>query len=140
MQLTTRNKKNLTPKQELFLENLIATKGDIHEAAELAGYAGNPYQVIKSLKEEIIELAHNILAKEAPKAAFKLVEIMTGNKPIANVNTKLQAAQTLLDRVGVVKQEKLDINHNVQGGIFILPEKEIIDVEAEEVNVEEERP
>ena len=120
----------LTEQQEKFLNALFGeAQGNPKMAGEIAGYSANSYpKVLKSLKEEIIELAHNILAKEAPKAAFKLVEIMTGNKPIANVNTKLQAAQTLLDRVGVVKQEKLDINHNVQGGIFILPEKEIIDV------------
>ena len=91
-------------------------------------------------KISVLLISWGLIDPWFPFPAFKLVEIMTGNKPIANVNTKLQAAQTLLDRVGVVKQEKLDINHNVQGGIFILPEKEIIDVEAEEVNVEEKGP
>ena len=137
MQLTNSNRK-LTEKQELFLNNLIETEGDINKAADLAGYSGNPYQVIKSLKNEIVDLAQNILAKEAPKAAFKLVEVMTSNKPISNVNAKLQAAQTLLDRVGVVKQEKVSVDHNVSGGIFILPEKNNITIEGE--YVEEERP
>ena len=31
-------------------------------------------------------------------------------------------------RVGLGKKERLDVNHNVQGGIFILPEKETIDI------------
>jgi hypothetical protein len=42
---------------------------------------------------------------------------------------KLQAAQTVLERVGLGKTERVDVNHNVQGGIFILPEKQTIDVE-----------
>ena len=30
------------------------------------------------------------------------------------------------------KKEKLDINHNVTGGIFILPQKETIDLSADD--------
>ena len=136
MKLAKSNRK-LTEKQENFLEFLLETQGDIAKAAELAGYSGNTNQVIKSLKQEIVDLAQNILAKEAPKAAFKLVEVMTSDKPMPNINAKLQAAQTLLDRVGVTKQDKVEVNHNVLGGIFILPEKEsiIIDGNVEEGNV-----
>tara|TARA_R100001510_G_C7571806_1_gene147931 strand:+ start:229 stop:645 length:417 start_codon:yes stop_codon:yes gene_type:complete len=136
MNLAKANRK-LTEKQEHFLENLLETKGDIAKAAELAGYSGNTNQVIQSLKQEIVDLAQNILAKEAPKAAFKLVEVMTSDKPMPNINAKLQAAQTLLDRVGVTKQDKVEVNHNVSGGIFILPEKDsiVIDGDIEEAHV-----
>ena len=65
--LTTRK---LTDKQEKFLEHLVDTKGNLKLSAELAGYRGNHYQVIQSLKEEIIDLASNVLAREAPSAAF----------------------------------------------------------------------
>jgi len=121
--------KRLTDKQQLFLDNILTTQGDLKLSAELAGYSGNHYQVIKSLKEEIVELASNVLAREAPKAAFKLVEVMTAADAIPQANVKLQAAQTVLDRVGLGKTERVDVNHNVQGGIFILPEKHTIDVE-----------
>ena len=63
---------------------------------------------------------------------------MNSDKSMPQVNTKLQAAQTILDRVGVSKRERLDVNHNVNGGIFILPEKQPIEVEAEVVEVIEE--
>ena len=44
------NKKELTEKQESFLDNLMKTGGDPKKAAELAGYAEGGYdQVIKSL-------------------------------------------------------------------------------------------
>ena len=62
---------------------------------------------------------------------------MQSNTTIPQASVKLQAAQTILDRVGVVKQEKLDINHNINGGIFILPEKETIDIIAEDAEYEE---
>jgi hypothetical protein len=70
-------------------------------------------------------------AKEAaPKAAFKLVEIMESNRPIIQANNKLAAAQTLLDRVGVGKIDRVDVNHNVNsGGIFLMPDKKPLDLE-----------
>ena len=121
-------KRKLTEKQEKFLENVIETKGNFKLSAELAGYSGNHYQIIQSLKQELVDLASDVLAKEAPTAAFKLVDVLTTNKPIPQANVKVQAAQTILDRVGLGKKERLDVNHNVQGGIFILPEKETIDI------------
>ena len=48
---------------------------------------------------------------------------MTADSSIPQANVKLQAAQTILDRVGLGKQDRVEVNHNVKGGIFILPEK-----------------
>lgn len=132
MTLPTTNKRTLTEKQQSFLNNLIETKGDLKLSAELAGYAGNHYQVINSLKQEIVELASTVLAREAPKAAFKLVEVMDSDIAMPQANVKLQAAQTILDRVGVAKTERLQVDQNVNGGIFILPEKQLIDIKEED--------
>jgi glycerate-2-kinase len=129
-------KRNLTEKQEAFLNHLVETGGDFKKSAELAGYSGNHYQILKSLKNEVVDLASDVLAREAPTAAFKLIEVMKSDKPVPQANNKLQAAQTILDRAGVVKTDKLDVNHNVSGGIFILPEKHTIDIEAEDVSYE----
>ena len=130
--------RKLTEKQEHFLQNLLETKGDLKLSAELAGYSGNHYQVIKSLRQEIVDLASDVLAKEAPSAAFKLIEVMQDTEAIPQANVKLQAAQTILDRVGVSKKERLDVNHNVQGGIFILPEKETLVLKMAEDGVYED--
>ena len=129
--------RQLTEKQENFLNNLIETKGDLKLSAELAGYSGNHYQIIQSLKKEIVDLATNVLAREAPRAAFKLVEVMSSTDAIPQANIKLQAAQTILDRVGVSKTERIDVNHNVSGGIFILPEKETINLNVEDGDYED---
>ena len=48
-----------------------------------------------------------------------------------------QAAQTLLDRVGISKRERLEVSHNHQGGIFLLPDKETITINAQEAEYEE---
>jgi|TARA_Y100000033_G_scaffold45044_1_gene48062 phosphoribosylformylglycinamidine (FGAM) synthase-like enzyme len=134
-----KNNRNLTDKQKSFLDNLVATEGDFKKAAELAGYSGNHYQVLKSLKEEVVDLASDVLARSAPKAAFKLVEMIDSNKPIPQASQKLNAAQTILDRVGVAKTDRVQVDHNVQGGIFILPEKQAVVIEdAEFSNITEE--
>jgi len=134
-----KNNRNLTDKQKSFLDNLVATEGDFKKAAELAGYSGNHYQVLKSLKEEVVDLASDVLARSAPKAAFKLVDMIDSNKPIPQASQKLHAAQTILDRVGVAKTDRVQVDHNVQGGIFILPEKQTVVIEdAEFSNITEE--
>ena len=122
------NKRKLTEKQEAFLDHLVETKGDAKQAAELAGYKSSHYHIIKALNREVLDITEQILAQSAPKAAFKLLEIMDSNRPIPQASNKLQAAQSVLDRVGVVKTERLDITHNAGGGIFLLPEKEVIEV------------
>ena len=108
----------------------METNGDFKKSAELAGYSGNHYQVLKSLREEVVDLASDVLAREAPQAAFKIIEVLKSNKPIPQANYKLQAAQTVLDRVGVAKTDRIQVDHNATGGIFILPEKQAIDIEA----------
>ena len=133
------NKRKLTEQQEKFLAALSSeAKGDINKALDIAGYKpGASYSVINSLKEEIIDVATKILAKSAPQASNKLVEILNSDAPIPQVNAKLQAAQTLLDRVGVAKRDKLDVTHSSGSGIFILPEKKPI-IEAEDIEVIDE--
>ena len=117
-----------TERQLSFLANLLKTGGDPKQAAELAGYSEGSYpQVIKALKQEMIDLASDVLAQSAPKAAFKLVEVMEAEHSIPQSNVKIQAAQTILDRIGLGKAERIDVNHKVddsnQGSLFILPAK-----------------
>ena len=120
--------RTLTDKQESFLEHLIDTKGDAKQAAELAGYSGHYSQIVKSL----------ILANSAPRAAFKVVEIMESNRPVVQASNKLAAAITLLDRVGVSKVDKLDVTHKAAGGIFLMPDKKPMEAEYTEIITGEE--
>ena len=123
--------KELTVKQQSFLDNLVDTGGDLKKAAELSGEAENGHwQVAKALRHEIIELASGILAQSAPKAAMKLVDIMDSEAPIPQANVRMQAAQTILDRTGLGKKDTLDVHHKVEGGLFILPAKEEIIIDA----------
>ena len=129
--------RNYTSKQQAFLDALYANStGDINQAMVSAGYtegAGST-ALIKSLMNEILEIANLILTRNAPKAANKLVNIMDSDAPIPQANQKLQAAQSLLDRVGLVKENRLQVDHNVTGGIFVMPAKEEIIIEAEVID------
>ena len=125
-------KKELTLKQKTFLDNLVDCGGNAKQAAELAGYAEGSYtSVVKSLKKEILDISEGILAQNAPKAAMKLVNILDSDQPIPQANIRLQAAQTLLDRVGIVKTDKLNLNVEGNNGIFILPAKSETIIEGE---------
>lgn len=135
------SKKQLTTKQEAFLDHLVTCGGDVKEAASLAGYADNAYpMVVKSLKTEILDIATNIMALSAPKAASKLVQIMDSNEPIPQANMRIQAAQQILDRVGLGKTERLDVNVNTGGGLFVIPAKKevVIDGDYEEYDEDDE--
>ena len=125
-------KKELTLKQKTFLDNLVNCGGNAKQAAELAGYAEGSYtSVVKSLKKEILDISEGILAQNAPKAALKLVNIIDSDQPIPQANIRLQAAQTLLDRVGISKTDKLNLNVEGSNGIFILPAKSETIIEGE---------
>jgi hypothetical protein len=111
------SKRELTEKQQSFLEHLVDTQGDAKAAAELAGYSSHYHHVVKTLRSEILELTQEILANSAPQAV-----IQAGNK--------ITAAQTLLDRVGVSKVDKVDVTHNMNaGGIFLMPDKAPLDIQ-----------
>lgn len=114
--------KVLTEKQKLFLEYLFhdGVLGDFEKAKELAGYAPTTLVswLLESLKEEIVERTKLYLAKNAPKAAFGVLDVMD-NPGKMGQTVKLSAAKEILDRVGVVKTDKVEVTQ----GAFILPAK-----------------
>ena len=118
--------KELTSQQKIFINSLFGeAQGNPKQAGELAGYAETSYpNIVKSLKDIIIERAEGVLAMHSPKAVMGLVNAMDedGMTPAANI--RIEAAKQILDRVGIVKKEKIDINAQVAHGIFILPPKD----------------
>ena len=118
--------KELTSQQKIFINSLFGeAQGNPKKAGELAGYAETSYpNIVKSLKDIIIERAEGVLAMHSPKAVMGLVNAMDedGMTPAANI--RIEAAKQILDRVGLVKKEKIDINAQLAHGIFILPPKD----------------
>ena len=124
--ITKTQKRNLTDMQEKFLDVLFAeAKGNPREAARLAGYSENSYsKVIRNLKKEITELAENHLSTHSAQAANRLIALLDEDGTTPQASIRLAAANSILDRVGIVKKDQLDINMKALHGIFILPAKD----------------
>ena len=117
--------KTLTEKQQRFLDVLFdEAGGDVVRAKELAGYSPNnsTTEIIKAIKEEVVEATQLYMARNAPRAAMSIVSGMVEPTELG-MKDKLTAAKDLLDRVGLVKTEKLQVEAN--NGLMILPPKEI---------------
>ena len=122
-------KKSLTESQEKFLDALFGeAKGNPKKAGELAGYSEHSYpKVLRNLKQEIVSRAENYLATHSAKAATKIVDMLEEDGTTPHANIRMEAAKQILDRIGVVKKDQLDINMKAMHGIFILPAKDNID-------------
>ena len=120
-------KRNLTDMQEKFLDVLFGeAQGNPREAARIAGYSEHSYpKVIRNLRKEITELAENHLSTHSAKAATRLTTLLDEDGTTPHASIRLAAANSVLDRVGIVKKDQLDINMKALLGIFILPPKDV---------------
>lgn len=116
----------LTDKQEKFLELIFLPEycNNYKAAAIEAGYSVNTpvWQIVNGLKQEILDRVELNLALHAPNASNKIVEVMN-NPDSKGSKSVLDASGMILDRVGIVKKEKLEIDHKSVNGMFILPAK-----------------
>ena len=124
--ITKTQKKSLTDSQEKFLEALFGeARGNPRRAGELAGYSEHSYpKVLRSLKTEIVSRAENYLATHSAKAATKMVEMLEEDGTTPHANIRMEAAKQILDRIGIVKKEQIDVNMKAIHGIFVLPAKD----------------
>ena len=124
--LTKDKVKQLTEQQQTFLSALF---GDAHGnpkmAGEIACYSEHSYpKVVKSLKDEIIQRAEEVMASYSPKATMGLVKALDEDGSVPGASIRVEAAKQILDRVGITKKEKLDVNLKSLSGVFILPPKD----------------
>lgn len=116
--------RQLTERQQKFLDVLFdEAHGDAVQAKRLAGYSDSvsTTEVIKGIKEEIMERTQLYMARNAPRAAMSLVAGMIDPTELG-LRDKLNAAKDLLDRVGLVKTEKVQVE--ATNGLMILPPKD----------------
>ena len=120
--------RQLTPQQNQFLELLFENGGQVTAAAVDAGYSrGSAAWLKATLADEIIERTKTILATNAMKAANRVISTIDNPAPERGDELRLKAAESLLNRVGVAKQEQ--INHNVtaiHGVVLLPPKKEVV--------------
>lgn len=124
--------KQLTAMQQKFLDVLFEdAQGDISKAKTLAGYArGTPStDVIRGLKDEIVEATKLYMARNAPQAAIAVVSGIVDPTQLG-IKEKLNAAKDLLDRSGIIKTERVQVHSS--GGVMILPPKEKLEEDDED--------
>ena len=121
--------KSLTETQEKFLDALFGeAQGSPKRAGELAGYSEHSYpKVLRNLKDEIVKRAENYLAIHSAKAATKMVNMLEEDGTTPHASIRMEAAKQILDRIGIVKKDQLDVNMNLKHGMFILPAKDEVE-------------
>jgi len=127
MNLVTQEKtKQLTEQQSTFLNALFGqANGSPKVAGEIAGYSEHSYpKVVKALKDEILQREEEVMLSYPPKATMGLVKAMDEDGSVPGASIRVEAAKQILDRVGLTKKEKLDVNVKSVSGIFILPPKD----------------
>lgn len=116
--------KEYTEKQLAFLEAMAGEGlGNVKKSMAMAGYAPTTHQkeLINPLQDELIALANIVLATNSVKAAFGLTGVLDDPTALGAKNA-VTAATQILDRVGIVKKEKVEVTSE-SGGLFILPPK-----------------
>lgn len=114
--------KELTEKQQRFIDVFMQTKS-IKVAAQEAEYS-NPYTAFASVKQELIERLQTELVKMAPEAIEKLQAMLSEGATEAGAVIRMDAIKQILDRIGIVKKEKFEIE-GLSTGVFVIPAKNI---------------
>ena len=124
--------RQLTERQQKFLNVLFdEANGNASSAKIIAGYSTttNLSEIIASIKDEILEATQMFMARNAPRAAVAMVDGLD-NPTELGLREKLSASKELLDRVGLVKTEKMQVE--ASGGVMIMPPKKVQDEDNDE--------
>lgn len=116
-------KKVLTEQQQKFMEVLFTeAAGDPVKARKLAGYAegASTKGIMMALKEEVIEATQLFMAMNAPRAAMAVISGITDPTELG-MRDKLNAAKDLLDRAGLAKTDKIQVEATGSNIMFLPP-------------------
>ena len=115
--------RQLTDKQQKFLDVLFEEAGgSVILAKKLAGYSetSSTSDITKGLKDEILEATQLYMARNAPQAAVAIAGSLSDPTQLG-VRDRLAAAKELLDRTGLIKTEKVQVE--TSGGVVLMPPK-----------------
>lgn len=115
-----------TDLQKLFLELLFLEEyiDNPRAAATAAGYSTKTpiTQIMLGLKEEIIKKTDEYIVLHAPKSARAVVDVLS-NPSQQGAKTKLEASGMILDRAGITKKERVEVEVKTTNAVLILPTK-----------------
>jgi len=119
--------RQLTAKQQVFLNALFdEAGGSVILAKKIAGYSdtSSTSEIVKGLKEEILEATQLYMARNAPQAAVAMAGALVDPTELG-IRDKMSAAKELLDRTGLVKTEKMQVE--ASGGVMLMPPKAVVE-------------
>ena len=119
--------RQLTAKQQVFLNVLFdEAAGSVTLAKKIAGYSDSTStsEIVKGLKEEILEATQLYMARNAPQAAVAMAGALMDPTELG-IRDKMSAAKELLDRTGLVKTEKMQVE--ASGGVMLMPPKAVVE-------------
>lgn len=123
--LESKRSKPFTELELAFMESYVENDFNAKSAGkDLSLQSGQLHALTRRLKNELIELMQAKLIIEAGVAVNTMVNILTSTDPIVQGELKFKAAQDIMNRIGLAKQEVVQHNHQVSGGLFIIPDKQ----------------
>jgi len=128
-------KRELTERQETFVDTLLHNGGNVDNAMKLAGYKPSSRQwLVNSVKDEVLNRTEHLLALNSARAAQRIITTIDddGTEPRAEI--RLKAAESLLNRVGLGRKDTVQHNVTALHGVVLLPSKKPV----QEVVIEQE--
>ena len=119
--------RKLTERQQKFIDALFSeANGSIKDAKIIAGYSPNTnnQEIIKGIKDEIFEATQLYMSSNAPRAAMAMVGGLVDPTELG-IRDKMAAAKELLDRTGLIKTEKVQVE--ASGGVMLMPTKKPVE-------------
>jgi hypothetical protein len=125
--MTEEKERVLSDKQKAFLDALWDddVRGHPRKAMTRAGYSNTtkPSQIVRELKDEIIDATKDFIALTAPEAAHAEIDVMRSPAQ-RGANNKLAAADKLLEKAQIYKQQEIEVSVTENPALLVLPEKD----------------
>ncbi len=118
--------RELTGKQKAFLQVLFdEAGGNMVTAKKMAGYSdtSSTAEIVKGLKEEILEATQMYMAQNAPKAAMAMTGALYDPTALGN-RDRIAASREILDRTGIVKTERITVKTDAPSLLIFPPKSE----------------
>lgn len=119
----------LSEMQQKFVDEIFNPDngGNLRKAADRAGYSKNtsPNTILKGIsgKGEILRQAEEHMALYVGEAMNAYIEALR-DPTIPGTKIRLDAADRITDKAGLVKKDKAVVEHKITNALLILPAKE----------------
>ena len=121
------NYESLTEQERIFIDALYDPEiNPFHDpdiAKKVAGYDSNVscVSIMRKVKEQVKDDTHNYFVSRSPYAAKLIHDIASSKINVPGQDKLLNAAVQILDRAGIVKKEKQQLEVKASDGIVIIP-------------------